>query len=131
MRDNDRGSEQQDGWQPPEYVSPWAPASQPGPADMGSTSQNAAGWEGGGWEPGTTPTHDTISFNAGAPGEPTYGGHGDYSGAEYAAPGYGAAGYGPPQYDKAGYDQPGYGQGGYGQGGYGQGGYGQGGYGPG
>ncbi len=27
MRDNDSGSEQHSGWQPPEYVSPWAPGS--------------------------------------------------------------------------------------------------------
>jgi len=84
---------------------------------MDSTSQDAAAWEGGGWEPGPTPAHDTISFNAGGHGAPTYADRGDYTGAQYAAPGYGAAGYGPPRYD-----QPDYGQGGYGQGGYGPGG---------
>jgi S1-C subfamily serine protease len=139
MRDNDRGSEQQDGWQPPEYVSPWAPASsagqsvppEPGPAStdqarIDEASQGITGWEAAAWDgAGSTPTHDTISFNAGGLGEPAYGQHDDYGTHEYGShqyppPGYASSGYGP-----AGYEQPGYGPAGYEQPGYGQGGYGQ------
>jgi S1-C subfamily serine protease len=123
MRDNDRGSEQQNGWQPPEYVSPWAPASSagqpvppgPGPAgasqaDSGPARRDMPGWEAAGWDgTGSTPTHDTIAFNAGGFGEPAYGQRDDYGPREYPPPGYAPAGYG-----QAGYDQPGYGQGGYG-----------------
>jgi S1-C subfamily serine protease len=137
MRDNDRGSEQQDGWQPPEYVSPWAPASsagQPvhpepaGPGQAGSdmSGRDMPGWESAGWDgTGSTPAHDTISFNAGAPGEPAYGQHDGYGPQEYPPPGYAPAGYGQPGYGQPGYDQPGYGPDGYGPGGYGPGGYGQ------
>jgi len=148
MRDNDRGSEQQDGWQPPEYVSPWAPASsagqpvppEPRPASTGQASGSVAGrdiipgWESAGWDgAGSTPVHDTIAFNSGGHGDPGYGQHDDYGTHEYPPPGYAPAGYSQPGYGPGGYGQPGYGQPGYGQppagGGYGQppasGGYGQ------
>lgn len=135
MRDNDRGSEQQDGWQPPEYVSPWAPASsagqpvppEPRPASTGQASGGVTGrdiipgWESGGWNgTGSMPVHDTIAFNSGGHGESAYGQHDDYSPPGYPPPGYAPAGYGQGGYGQGGYDQPGYGQPGYGQGGYGQ-----------
>ena len=128
MRDNDRGREQQDGWQPPEYVSPWAPASsagQPVPPEPGpaSTGHDVPGWDSAGWAGGGASAHDTIAFNAGGPGEPAYAQHDDYGPREYPPPGYAPAGYGPAGYEQSGYDQPGYGHGGYGQppsgGGYG------------
>jgi S1-C subfamily serine protease len=102
MRDNDSesGSEQQGGWEPPEYVSPWIPTSD---ADSGN---------------------DTISFGDRGAGEP-YDGPGEGStpgqqgvGQQGAGQGY----YGQPGYPQAGYGQPGYGQPGYGpppQAGYG------------
>jgi S1-C subfamily serine protease len=136
MRDDDRGSEQQDGWQPPEYVSPWAPASsagqpvppEPRAASTGQSSGDAAGrdiipgWESAGWDStGSTPGHDTIAFNSGGHGEPGWGQHDDYGPHEYPPPGYAPAGYTQPGYGPGGYDQPpGYGQPGYGPGGYGQ-----------
>jgi S1-C subfamily serine protease len=92
MQDNDSGSEQQGSWQPPEYVSPWISASDPGGAGAAGTSDSG----------------DTIAFGAGesdgraeyaASGQPRYGqGH--------EQPGYGHAAYGGP-----GYGQP---PGGYG-----------------
>ena len=100
MQDEESGTPQQGGWQPPEYVSPWLPASSSGDDDA----------NGGG---------DTISFGRG----PVYNaGEGPASGASQtpspghpatpgypAGPGYGAPAYGPPA--------PGYGAGaGYGAG---------------
>jgi S1-C subfamily serine protease len=117
MQDNDSesGSEQRGGWEPPEYVSPWIPASDA---------------EGG---------NDTISFGANggdeaaggqderpAPGQPAAQ-PGSGPGHGQPQPGYGQPGYGQPGYGQPGYGQPGYGQPGYGQPGYGQPGYGQGG----
>jgi S1-C subfamily serine protease len=100
MRDNDSGSEQQSGWQPPEYVSPWIPASGSGGADS------------------TPDSGDTISFGAeGFDARPEYAASGQ---PRYAQPGYGHAAYGEPGYGEPGYGQPGYGQPGYGQPGYGQ-----------
>jgi S1-C subfamily serine protease len=111
MQDNDSGSEQQGSWQPPEYVSPWTPAS--------DASEDA---------------NDTIAFGPGDPeaagdaGQPGYGQQGSAQGA-YGQPGYGQQGYGQQGYGQQGYGQQGYGQQGYGQQGYGQPGYGQPGYG--
>jgi S1-C subfamily serine protease len=96
MHDDHSGNDQHGGWQPPEYVSPWGPASNPqdedqpgafrgGPAGSGQSQQG----------------DDTISF-----GNP---------------PGYGPGGYPPPGYPPPGYPPPGYGgYGAYGQPGYGQ-----------
>src|SRR6516164_6042761 len=102
MRDNDSGSEQQSGWQPPEYVSPWTPASGSSGADS------------------TPDSGDTISFGAeGFDARPEYAASGQ---PRYAPPGYGHAAYGEPGYgQQPGYGEPGYGQGqpGYGQPGYG------------
>ena len=39
MRDDDSGSDQQGGWQPPEYVSPWISASSQDDKDSGSASR--------------------------------------------------------------------------------------------
>ncbi len=120
MQDNDSGSEQQGGWQPPEYVSPWSEAS------GGSADNNAE-----------NAPNDTIAFGprdqAGraespeAPGQPHYGQPG-YGQPGYGQPGYGQPGYGQPGYGQAAYGQPGYGGPGYaayGQPGYGEQGYGQ------
>src|SRR6516225_9008339 len=79
MRDNDSGSEQQSGWQPPEYVSPWTPASGSGGADS------------------TPGSGDTISFGA----------EGFDTRPEYAASGQPR--YAPPEDGHAAYGEPGYG----------------------
>ncbi|HEX3712137.1 MAG TPA: trypsin-like peptidase domain-containing protein [Trebonia sp.] len=128
MHDDDSGSAQQDGWQPPEYVSPWIPASSPGDKDSGSASRTSGPQDSpppasapGGTGPGDG---DTIAFGQG----PSYG-QGGYPPPGYEQPGYGQPGYGQPGYGQPGYGQPGYGQPGYGQPGYGQAGYGQPGYG--
>jgi S1-C subfamily serine protease len=108
MRDNDSGSEQQSGWQPPEYVSPWTPAS-------GSASSG---------ENDGADSNDTISFGKNDLGaQPEYATSGQ---PRYAPPGYAQQGpYGNASYGDQGYGQPGYGQPGYEQPGYGQPGYGQ------
>jgi S1-C subfamily serine protease len=103
MHDNDSGSEQQGSWQPPEYVSPWTPAS-------GS---------GGGTGAADAPdSSDTIAF-----GSDKFDGQ-----AEYAAsrqPGYGEPGYPQPGYGYASSGEPGYGGPAYGQPPYGGPAYGQ------
>ena len=108
MQDNDSGSEQQSSWQPPEYVSPWIPASAPGSASDGG-AYGADGIPGSG---------DTISFGAG-----DFGGEGEY--APSGQPRYGRPGYAQPGYGHASAGEPGQGQQGYGDPGYGQSGYGQ------
>src|ERR1700738_223546 len=80
MHDDDSGSAQQSGWQPPEYVSPWIPVSRPGDEAPGAT--------------------ETVSFGAG----PAYG-----SGPGFGQPGYGEPGYGQPGYGQPGYGHQGYG----------------------
>ena len=132
MQDNDSGSEQQDSWQPPEYVSPWTSGS------AAEGNQSASGDE--------EASSDTIAFGeesapgasappAGAGGAASAGqqGYGQpaqgYGQAAYGQPGYGQQGYGQPGYGQQAYGQQGYGQQGYGQPGYGQPGYGQPGYG--
>ena len=118
MHDDDSGKARPDG-QPPEYVSPWIPASTPDDQAPGSAPGGGAG-EG-----------DTIAFGRGD--GPAYGQDGypppGYGQPEAGQPGYGQPGYGQPGYGQPGYGQPGYGQPGYGQPGYGQPGYGQPGYG--
>jgi S1-C subfamily serine protease len=99
MQDNDSGSEQQHGWQPPEYVSPWTTESGSGGAGSADSADS----------------NDTLSFGSGQPG---------YGQPGYGQPGYGQPGYGQPGYGQSAYDQ-GYGQPGYGQPAYGQPGYGQ------
>ena len=103
MHDDDSGNDQPGSWQPPEYVSPWIPASNPDEGDSGSASRDSSAGSGQPEQEG-----DTVSFPN--------------------APGYGQGGYPPPGYPPPGYGQPGYGQPGYGQPGYGQPGYS--GYGP-
>ena len=94
MHDDDSGNDQPGSWQPPEYVSPWIPASNPDDEDSGSASRGSS---------------------AGS-GQPQ---RGDQTAAFGNGPGYGQGGYPPPGYPPPGYGQPGYGQSGYG-GGYGQ-----------
>jgi S1-C subfamily serine protease len=142
MQDNDSesGSEQQSGWEPPEYVSPWIPASD---AESGSDTisfgsrgeDEPAGGQssqpGGYGTPEAGPGHGQPDY-----GQPDYGQQG--AGPGYGQPGPGAGpGYGQPGAGP-GYGQPGYGQPGAGPGygpgtgpGYGQPGYGQPGAGPG
>src|ERR1700760_3882895 len=99
MHDDDSGNDQHGSWQPPEYVSPWIPASDPDDEDSGNASRDSSAGRAQPPQDG-----DTISFGNG--------------------PGYGQGGYPPPGYPPPGYGQPGYGQPGYGQqpgyGGYGQ-----------
>jgi S1-C subfamily serine protease len=104
MHDDDSGNDQHGSWQPPEYVSPWIPASNPDDEDSGSASRDSSARSGQPQQGG-----DTISFG----NSPAYGQGG------YPPPGYPP----PPGYGQPGYGQPGYGQHGYG--GYGQPGYGQ------
>ena len=93
MHDDDSGNDQPGSWQPPEYVSPWIPASNPDEGDSGSASRDSSAGSGQPEQEG-----DTVSFRN--------------------APGYGQGGYPPPGYPPPGYGQPGYGQPGYGQPGY-------------
>jgi S1-C subfamily serine protease len=129
MQDKDNGSEQQSGWQPPEYVSPWISASNahdaagadrvPDPGDTSSADD-------------TSGAADTIAFGAeesGGPAEYTAPGRPGYGEAQYPQQGYGQAASGQPGYGQPGAGQPGYGQPGYGQPGAGQPGAGQPGYG--
>lgn len=106
--DDDSGSDQHSGWQPPEYVSPWIPGSNPDNEDSGSASRDSSAGRGEPQQGG-----ETISFR----NEPGYG-QGGYPPPGYPPPGYGQSGYGQPGYGQQGYGQPGYG--GYGQPGYGQ-----------
>ena len=110
MHDDDSGKDQHSGWQPPEYVSPWIPASNPDDEDSGSASRDSSAGRGQPQQDG-----DTTSFGQG----PAYG-QGGYPPPGYPPPGYGQAGYGQ---QGSGYGQQGYGQQGYGS--YGQPGYGQ------
>jgi S1-C subfamily serine protease len=103
MHDDDSGNDQHGSWQPPEYVSPWLPASNPDDEGSGSASRDSSGGRGQPQQDG-----DTTAFGNG----PAYG-QGGYPPPGYPPPGYGQQGYGQP-----GYGQPGYG--GYGPPGYGQ-----------
>ena len=104
MHDDDSGNDQPGSWQPPEYVSPWIPASNPDDEDSGSAPRDSSAGRGQPQQDG-----DTMAFGNG----PAYG-QGGYPPPGYPPPGYGQQGYGQP-----GYGQPGYG--GYGQPpGYGQ-----------
>lgn len=106
MHDDESGNAQRGGWQPPEYVSPWIPASGPQEQDAGRAP-------GSGEPPsGADSDGDTIAF-----GGPAYG-PGGYPPPGYVPPGYGQPGYGQPGYGQAGFSQPGYGEPGYGQPGY-------------
>jgi S1-C subfamily serine protease len=109
MHDDDSGNDQHSGWQPPEYVSPWTPASNPDEGDSGSASRDSST---GSEQP--QQDNDTLSLGQG----PGYGQGGYPPPPGYSPPGYGQQGYGQPGYGQQGYGQPGYGQPGYG--GYGQ-----------
>jgi S1-C subfamily serine protease len=126
MRDNDSesGSEQQGGWEPPEYVSPWMPTSG---ADSGddTISFGAHGDEGGDPGEGITPGQPGAGQGYGQAGyprpgyeQPGYSQQGQPGYSQQGQPGYSQQGQ--PGYSQQGYEQLGYGQGGYGQGGYGQ-----------
>ena len=115
--DNDSGSERQSSSQPPEYVSPWASAS-----NAGDASDSGAEPDSG----------DTIAFGPGSV-RPSFRPPGYQQGGQqptqpqpwFDEPGHSQPGYSQPGYGQPGYGQPGYGQPGYGQPGYGQPGYGQ------
>ena len=141
MHDEDSGSAQQGGWQPPEYVSPWLPASgSPQGGDGGNDTISYGGGpaydasqeptDGQGYQPapgyggyGPAGAYGPPGGQAGygAPGGAGYGGPGYGGGAGYGGPsGPGGPGYGGPS--GPGYGGPGYGPPGYGQnpwGGYG------------
>jgi S1-C subfamily serine protease len=156
MQDEESGGAQQGGWQPPEYVSPWLPASSSGDDDanggdtiaFGGAAAHDAGQgpaSGPGYDAGRRPAggpaygpaqgsgrgpvYGPAQGAAGGPGYPT--GAGYPAGAGYpGGPAYGGqagSAYGPG----AGYTgDPGYGGGpGYGGPGYGGPGYGPPGYG--
>jgi len=137
MHDEDSGSAQQGGWQPPEYVSPWLPPS--GSPEGGEGANDTISFRGrpsydagqGPADgprypagPGYGPGYDPAGYGPGAGGPagpydggPGYGGApGGPGGPGYGGPGYGGgAGYGGP--GGPGYGPPGYGQnpwGGYG-----------------
>jgi S1-C subfamily serine protease len=130
MHDEDSGSAQQGGWQPPEYVSPWLPPS--GTPEGGGQNdtisfRDAPAYEagqgpadGGGYQPGPgygPPPGYGPAYGA-APGYGQPGQGGPYGGGQHYAsgPGYGAPG-GPGGPGGPGYPPPGYGQnpwGGYG-----------------
>jgi len=109
MQDNDSGSGQRGSWQPPEYVSPWIPASDADSASGADSSPDSG---------------DTIAFG---PEELTASRQGP---RWYEQPGYQQpasqqpAGqhpwFGQPQYEQAGYEQARYGQPSYSEPGYGQ-----------
>ena len=136
MHDEDSGSAQQGGWQPPEYVSPWLPASGSPQRDEGPN--DTISYRGG-------PVYDASQGPADRPGYPAAPGYGQGQAGPGYGPGYGAAaGYGPgsggpggpagpygggpgdpgygggPGYGGPGYGGPGYGGPGYGPPGYGQ-----------
>jgi S1-C subfamily serine protease len=113
MQDEESGSAQQGGWQPPEYVSPWLPASSSGDDDATGSGDTVS--FGGG------PVYDAGQGPADGPGYSPPPGY--PAGPGYAAPGYGPAapGYGPGAGYGAGPAGPGYGGGpGYAPPGYGQ-----------
>jgi S1-C subfamily serine protease len=120
MHDDGSGNDQHGSWQPPEYVSPWSPASNPDDEDSGSASRDSSAGRGQPQEDGNTtsygngPAYGQGGYPPPPPGYPPPG---------YGQPGYGQQGYGQQGYGQQGYGQPGYGQPGYG--GYGQPGYGQ------
>ncbi len=146
MQDNDSGSERQSGWQPPEYVSPWASASKAGEASDAGDVPTAGG------EPDSG---DTIAFGPGSdrPGQhqPGYPQQGyqqpaaqqptaqqptaqqpTYQQPTAQQPAAQQPWFGQPRRSQPGYGEPGYGEPGYGPPGYGPPGYGpppQGGYG--
>jgi S1-C subfamily serine protease len=114
------GNDREEGWQPPEYVSPWVSATNPGdedsPASPASTEQ-----------PSQQQRNDTLSLGS-TPGQQQTQPQGGYPQAGYPQAGYPQPGYPPPGYGQPGHGHPGYGQPGYPQPGYGQPGYGA--YGP-
>jgi S1-C subfamily serine protease len=126
MHDEDSGSAQQGGWQPPEYVSPWLPASGSPQRDEGPN--DTISYRGG-------PVYDASQGPADRPGYPAAPGYGQGQAGPGYGPGYGAAaGYGPGSGGPGGPagpygggpGDPGYGGGpGYGGPGYGPPGYGQ------
>jgi S1-C subfamily serine protease len=145
MHDDESGSARPDGWQPPEYVSPWIAASNPEDKDPGSAfrpgaapggaAQGSAPEAGVSWgdapagsgpaggAAGNGPAEgDTIAFGR---GEGAAYGQGGYPPPGWSVPGYGQQGYGQQGYGQPEYGQPAYSQQGYGQPGYGQPGYGQ------
>jgi len=135
MHDEDSGSAQQGGWQPPEYVSPWLPASGSPQRDEGA-NDTISYRDGPGYDAGQGPAEGpgypaAPGYGQGQPGPgygPGYGaaaGYGPGSGGPSGPygggpgdPGYGGGpGYGRPTYGGSGYGPPGYGQnpwGGYG-----------------
>jgi S1-C subfamily serine protease len=85
MHDDESGDAQRGGWQPPEYVSPWIPAS--GPEDGGAGRAPDHGEPQGGADDDS----QTIAFGPGPAGYPPPGygqqpGYGQYPWGGYGAP---------------------------------------------
>src|ERR1700722_20235165 len=104
MHDEKSGRPQQGGWEPPEYVSPWLPASGSGD-DEGKGRGDTISFGGPAYDapqrPPSQPRHRTRQGSTRAPGYPTDPGHpsGPAYGPGPAAPGYGpGGGYGGPSY---------------------------------
>ncbi len=114
--DEESGSAQQGGWQPPEYVSPWLPASSSADDDGGKGSGDTISFGGPVYDAGQGPASGP-GYGPGYPAGPAYG-PGPAAPGYGPGTGYGAGPAGPPGYGGGpGYGPPGYGQdpwGGYG-----------------
>jgi S1-C subfamily serine protease len=99
---DDSGSDQQGSWQPPEYVSPWIPASSPDEEASGSASRDSS--------TGARQPEDgsTIPFNNPAYGQGSYPPPPGYPPPGYPPPGYGQypwGGYGTPPPPRGGFSR--------------------------
>jgi S1-C subfamily serine protease len=96
---DDNGSEQQGGWQRPEYVSPWASASGPDDGESKNTVSFGPGSEEQQWAPTSQPTqpeYQASAFSSEDPGAGSgqqggygQGGYGGYGGGQGGWHGYG------------------------------------------
>jgi S1-C subfamily serine protease len=119
MHDEDSGSAQQGGWQPPEYVSPWLPASSSADGEQDTISFRGGPVYGASQGPADGPGYAAGPGYGPGPAGPGYGGGAWYGAAPGgpAGPGYGGGPAGPGYGGGPGYGPPGYGQnpwGGYG-----------------
>jgi S1-C subfamily serine protease len=119
MQDEESGRPQQGGWRPPEYVSPWLPASSSSDDDAEGRGDTISFGRGPAYDagqgPASGPVYGPAQGPAGGPGYPAGPAYGPYPpapgyGAGPAAPGYGGGpGYGPPGYGQdpwGGYGAP-------------------------
>ena len=93
---DDNGSEQQGGWQPPEYVSPWASASGTGEGENPAASEQP-------WAPTSQPTQPEYQTTAFTPEDPANPGGGyNQGGYGQGGSGSGQAAWGQPAAGKIG-----------------------------